>query len=203
MNEIGLDWYSKTGNVSIEIVQKMLIAHDEDINEMLKLGVAVGFGKPVSDLTENIEKRFSPMCRKALLALHSGVGEEARTPHNLPLFTFLAFVGVTIDCVRAGNTEAGMDMLFTSGIIWGEIESNFRWKTDAYRGQKVAGGARNSAIQTNSRHIDLRGRRMKRMAELTQTMPATSASYQCEIEGLGSAEAVRKTWSRHKNNWDT
>jgi hypothetical protein len=96
-----------------------------------------------------------------------------------------------------------MDMFFISGMMWGEIESKFLWQNDTVRGQKVASGSKNAAHSTNSRHFDIRNKRMSRMAELLETMTVTCASSQCECDGLGKAGAVRKTWYRYRNNCDS
>ena len=196
-------WFSDYGNASIEIVQNLLIDHDPDVNRMLKLGISLGFGHAVNPMSEKIESRLRPMCYRAMIELHAGVDAEARTPHNLPLLTFLAFAGEVIEAVGEGDIDGAMQMLFACGFIWGEIESKYRWQSDAGRGQKVIGGARNSAQATNKRHILLRCKRMERMAHLVQDMSALCAAYQCETEGLGGAENVRRTWNRYKDSWDS
>jgi hypothetical protein len=203
MNDAENEWFSEYGNASIDVVTKLLIDHDQDVNRMLKLGISLGFGNSIQQSSEKIENRLRPMCYRAMIELHAGVDAEARTPHNLPLLTFLAFAGEVIEAIGEGDIDGAMDMLFICGFIWGEIESKYRWQSDAGRGQKVIGGARNSAQATNDRHVPLRRRRMERMVELVQDMNVTNAAYQCEVEGLGAAENVRKTWTRYKDNWDS
>lgn len=76
-------------------------------------------------------------------------------------------------------------------------------ESDAVRGEKVAGGARNSAHATNARHAASREQRFARMRELVPEMGVDAAACQCEVEGLGSWQGIKKQWNRHEKSRDT
>ncbi len=71
------------------------------------------------------------------------------------------------------------------------------------RGVKVADGLRSAAHQTNALHGDQRQARFARMSELVAVMGVDSAAAQCETEGLGGREAIKRQWNRHKEKRDT
>lgn len=68
----------------------------------------------------------------------------------------------------------------------------------ALRGQKVAGGSRNAAHKTNEKHRSTREARFARMATLIESIGVDSAAAQCESEGLGGRDAIKRQWNRHK-----
>ena len=75
---------------------------------------------------------------------------------------------------------------------------------DALRGEKVAGGARNSAHQSNARHEEMRAKRLARMEELiSDGKTVKAAACICEMEGLGSWQTVRQTWYRYQEKGDS
>lgn len=69
---------------------------------------------------------------------------------------------------------------------------------DRLRGMKVAGGARNSAHQTNRKHVPLRNQRLSRMAELVPRLGVDNAARRCEKEGLGGWQGIKQQWNRRK-----
>lgn len=77
--------------------------------------------------------------------------------------------------------------------------ARYKWiESSAVRGEKVAGGQRNSAHLTNARHEEPREKRFKRMRELMPTVGVKSAAAQCEVEGLGTMGAIKRQWYRHQ-----
>ena len=93
---------------------------------------------------------------------------------------------------------------FAAASRWATMVMKFSWEVDALRGEKVAGGARNSAHQTNSRHRDLRQRRFERMRHHMATgLGVENAANACEAEGLGNAGAIKRQWDRHREKRDT
>lgn len=70
---------------------------------------------------------------------------------------------------------------------------------DAVYGSKGAGGSKSTVHDGHKRFVPLRLERRERMSELTadNRMTPASASKICEKEGLGSAGAIAKQWSRY------
>lgn len=69
---------------------------------------------------------------------------------------------------------------------------------DALRGEKVAGGSESAAHATNARHVPMRERRFARMRELVPKVGVDKAAAQCAVEGLGSFDAIKRQWNRHR-----
>ncbi|MGB3864777.1 MAG: hypothetical protein WBA29_04000 [Xanthobacteraceae bacterium] len=86
---------------------------------------------------------------------------------------------------------------FEAGVEWARAMMKWQWELDALRGQKVAGGERNAAHQTNRRHDKLREARFARMAELVPGIGVDKAAAQCEVEGLGKRTGIKRQWYRH------
>lgn len=95
----------------------------------------------------------------------------------------------TISEVACAAFSAGRHMQAT----WGK-----QFESDAVRGEKVAGGSRNSAHHTNGLHEDLRKKRFDRMAELVGQLGVDEAARQCSTERLGSWGAIKRQWNRKK-----
>lgn len=105
---------------------------------------------------------------------------------------------------KEGKADEAAAFAFTAETKWATMIMKFSWEDDALRGEKVAGGARNSAHQTNTRHAALRERRFARIEHLLSTgLNADSAFATCEVEGLGKATAIKRQWHRHAQSRDT
>jgi hypothetical protein len=76
-------------------------------------------------------------------------------------------------------------------------------EVDAVRGEKVAGGAKNSAHSTNGKHKSLRDKRLSRIYELHPPKTLAEAFRICAWENLGSEGAIKQTWVRHGKKRDT
>jgi len=58
--------------------------------------------------------------------------------------------------------------------------------------------------ETAKKHESLRKKRFKRMAELIPVKKSVEkAARECEAEGLGGWQGIKKQWDRHKENRDT
>ena len=98
-----------------------------------------------------------------------------------------------------GDADQAAMQAFIAGCMLGRSEMKWKWETHAMRGEKVAGGGRNSAKQTNARHEPLRRLRFERMAQLiTELGSVDSAAAQCETEGLGTHGAIKRQWNRFR-----
>lgn len=74
-------------------------------------------------------------------------------------------------------------------------------EAEAQKAEKVAGGRRNSAHETNKRHLPQRLERLNRILEIRKADPSLSLSQvflQCEAEGLGDRGAIKKQYYRRK-----
>jgi hypothetical protein len=106
-------------------------------------------------------------------------------------------------CIEEGAAEHAATSALQVGLFWQEAAMKFRWEDDAIRGEKVAGGAKNSAHLTNARHDALREQRFLRMATLIPTIGIDKAAVQCETEQLGHRDAIKRQWNRHKEKRDS
>jgi hypothetical protein len=115
-----------------------------------------------------------------------------------------------LDCadakVAGGDAAEAALHAFYAATEWATMVMKFSWEVDALRGEKVAGGARNSAHATNTKHEETRRIRLDRMRHhlgATPDMSVDSAAHACAAEGLGSAQAIRRQWDRWKEKPDT
>ncbi|MDG1369460.1 MAG: hypothetical protein P8Q48_04355 [Paracoccaceae bacterium] len=111
----------------------------------------------------------------------------------------------TKDYLVKGNTERLLPAALQLGSQLKELELRRRGLKLAERGNKVAGGARNSAQQTNQRHQKPRAERFARMKYyLDRGLKVTEAARACAKEGLGSKSAIMRQWYRVRTkNRDT
>lgn len=100
--------------------------------------------------------------------------------------------------LEAGNADLAARFAFDAGMQWAKACMKWAWEADAMRGEKNARDTRHGADETSKLHAATRERRLARMHELVQRFSVTSAARQCETEGLGSQEAIRKQWGRWK-----
>lgn len=101
--------------------------------------------------------------------------------------------------IQAGDADRAARFAFIAGMEWARATMKWGWEPDALRGEKVAGGEHNAALRTNERHVPLRARRFARMRELVPQIGVDSAAAQCEAEGLGNRDAIKRQWNRHGN----
>lgn len=109
--------------------------------------------------------------------------------------------------VENALSEGAPDRVFAHAVILGSAVNRFNLRRlhlkAVARGQKVAGGAKNSAHRTNQMHEPMREKRLARMAQLVSDMNVDSAAAQCEIEGLGRWGAIKRQWNRHREKRDS
>lgn len=103
-----------------------------------------------------------------------------------------------------GRKDVARSMIATSraAIAIGrshEALEKKRFEPHAIRGLKVSRGLNAAANQSNLQHRELRNSRFQRMAMLVPEIGVDSASAQCEAEGLGKWETIKRQWNRHKN----
>lgn len=68
----------------------------------------------------------------------------------------------------------------------------------ALTGKPVKRGQKDAAERTNKQHAPMRERRFARMRALIPSLGVEGAAHQCEAEGLGRWDAIRRQWDRHK-----
>lgn len=169
-----------------------------------------------------LEAAGLPPC--GALVVHDGAGnwrvlEERETPPREGSFArsefyaadtapklsrqwFVAQLAAELFALSSAGDQ-GPDDLFRRAVTIGgllrEIELRDRALDSAERGERVAGGARNSAQATNARHEPLRERRFARIeALMAEGLGIESAAAACEAEGLGTAAAIKRQWHRHR-----
>lgn len=122
------------------------------------------------------------------------------TPESLAfeILSGIRTVKEDIDCRDPDIADRIARIAFLAGVRWAQADLKWREEKHAIRGTKVAGGERNSAHKTNAKHEPLRNRRFSRMAELVPEMGVDKAAAQCETEGLGHRDAIKKQWNRFK-----
>jgi hypothetical protein len=74
----------------------------------------------------------------------------------------------------------------------------------ALTGRPVKRGQKDGAAITNKAHAAMREARFARMKELVPDLGVENAARQCEAEGLGGWQAIRRQWDRYREkNTDT
>jgi hypothetical protein len=108
--------------------------------------------------------------------------------------------------VEAALQAADAALVFAHALRLGAAANRFNSRRlhlkSVTRGVKVGKALRSAAATTNALHGDLRQARFAKMAELVPTMSVDSAAAQCETEGLGGREAIKRQWNRHKEKRD-
>lgn len=89
------------------------------------------------------------------------------------------------------------DLLF--GYLWSEYRLKMRAEKNASTGSKVIAGTKTAAEQTNAAHSSLRTARFRLMEQLVPALGTDKAAVECELQGLGSAQAVKRQWNRFQN----
>lgn len=105
--------------------------------------------------------------------------------------------------VEEGNADAAARYAFMAGQLSERARMKHWWEPDADRGQRVAGGARNSAHEQNQRHVALREQRFSEMQRLVPKLGITGAARHLEARGLGSWQAIKRQWERSRKSRDT
>ncbi|UWR32502.1 hypothetical protein K3759_11090 [Sulfitobacter sp. W027] len=82
------------------------------------------------------------------------------------------------------------------GYLWAEYRFKMKMELNTLRGEKVLKAAAKAADQTNSAHIGLREARFRVMERFVPTIGPDKAAIECELRGLGSAQAVKRQWNR-------
>ena len=106
--------------------------------------------------------------------------------------------------ISEGDADQAARFSFSAASAWATMVMKYSWEDDALRGEKVAGGSKNAAHQTNSRHDEMRQKRFTRIRQLlAKGLNMYSACATCEAEGLGPASGIKRQWYRFKKNGDT
>lgn len=105
--------------------------------------------------------------------------------------------------IARSDADRAARFAFRAGTEWARAAMKWAWEDDAFRGEKVAGGERNAAHQTNARHAPPREKRFARMRELVPRMGPDKAAACCEVEGLGTRVAIKRQWNRWQKKRDT
>lgn len=107
------------------------------------------------------------------------------------------------NAIEAGNPDEAARRAMGAGILWGMVVVKWEWELDALRGEKVAGGAKNSAHQKNEKHKSLRERRREAIDELIPEIGLDNAArvvaLRPELANGADWEALKKQYNRHKN----
>lgn len=102
--------------------------------------------------------------------------------------------------ILEGQAELAARLALDAGQLWATAVMKWSWEADALRGEKVVGGARNSARKNSEKlHAPIRLVRMGRMEELVPQFGPTRAAAMCETEGLGPMGAIQRQWTRWKS----
>lgn len=101
--------------------------------------------------------------------------------------------------IAKGNADIAARMAVRVGYLCCQASMKWKWEDDALRGGKVAGGEKNAAHKTNSRHVALREARFARMTVLVPKIGVDKAAAQCEVEGFGKLAAIKKQWNRFQS----
>ena len=159
-----------------------------------------------SGLRAEIEDTLAQLCR--LPEVTEGSESLSRKQHAVDAMDYLAQIDVGASWMRNQLDEDDIDWFdqTVAAVAWKAFLAGRHAQAafmkaievDALRGEKVAGGSRNSAQNTNRRHEDLRKRRFARMEQLVRQLGVDRAAAQCSSEGLGSWEAIKKQWNRRK-----
>ena len=72
------------------------------------------------------------------------------------------------------------------------------YEPHAVRGLKTIKGAQESAKAINAKHAKMRNLRFRRMEHLVPALGVDRAAAQCETEGLGKWESIKRQWNRYK-----
>lgn len=87
---------------------------------------------------------------------------------------------------------------YAFGYLVAELDQRVRNEENFMRGQSVIDGSKKSAAERNAKHSELRRQRFRRMSDLIPEIGVDSAAAQCESEGLGGWQAIKRQWNRHK-----
>lgn len=91
-------------------------------------------------------------------------------------------------------------MFWRAGVDPGSDEKR---EALALIGRAMKRGQKDGAAKTNQVHAYKREARFTRMRELIPTLGVENAARQCEAEGLGPWQAIRRQWDRFKEKPDT
>lgn len=127
---------------------------------------------------------------------------EPLTPEREAADLYFYIIGV-----EQALTKTDPDLVFAHAVILGSAVNRFNARQlhleAVTRGVKVKKGLRSAAATTNALHGDLRQDRFTRMAELIKTMNVDKAAAQCQHEGLGNWDTIKRQWNRHHKKRDT
>ncbi len=151
MRRLNIPWFSQLADHSIAIIQSRMAGQDNDINRLLRMATAVGFGQPVSEKTRALEELFYPSCRKCIAEAYDD-SIMPDSPH-LPLWGYLGLVGAALDCtIEDDGNYSNAALIFACGQLWGEIESKFQWQAPVEKWNKAAlGGEANRLASDEDR----------------------------------------------------
>jgi hypothetical protein len=115
-----------------------------------------------------------------------------------------------------GGDHAAMERLVMLAEDLGKMKERMWWRFGMVHGLDrsaedlgltglpVVRGQKSAAARTNALHALPREKRLARMKTLTATLGVEKAARQCEAEGLGGWQAIRRQWDRFRDkNQDT
>ena len=90
------------------------------------------------------------------------------------------------------------------GYLWAEYKLKMNIESFVNTGRKVIAGSEQAAESTNVKHSALREKRFQLMRQLVSEIGPEKAAIECELQGLGKAQAVKRQWNRfQEKNRDT
>jgi len=133
-------------------------------------------------------------------ALTWGETQCRKLTNNTPLSRQWFFVKIYDTCVHflaETDAERKLDLAARIGDLLATLELRHQHLGNATRGEDVLNGARDAAQQRNLKHMPIREARFARMRNLVHKIGVENAARQCEAEGLGGWQAIKKQWNRH------
>jgi hypothetical protein len=123
-------------------------------------------------------------------------------------------IGVALTFEQGNTGSSLVAMMLTAAKEMGRLEERMWWRAGidaatgdrrealALTGRKVKRGLKDGAAVRNKAHALAREARFARMAVLVPSLGVENAARQCEAEGLGGWQAIRRQWDRFKENPD-
>lgn len=187
-------------------------------DELQSLNITWGGGGQLfreGDLWQQLETILAN-CDAAMLRhgwdRKAGNGRDFPGDRNAEPFSELWYAGkIGFECWhlltwhrKHGPNEIALSQAMYLGRLLTEAEWRAAFKPSITRGRKEVSDSQKGADLRNSKHWAERQRRFVRLQELLiDGMLLETAVQQCEVEGLGKADAIKRQWNRAKEKRDT